>query len=287
MSLTIRFWGTRGSIPSPGVHSVRYGGNTPCVEVLADDGSLLIMDAGTGLRELGRSLAGRTSGSPVNAEILLSHTHSDHIQGIPFFAPLYGRGNHFTIRGNGSDGTSVEAVVRSLMTPALFPVGFERLEADVDFRGMDAGRNQLAGFEVNAFGLEHPGGSTGYRIESLSGGGTIAYATDNELQGGGELHPVWREGLVEWMRGSSVLVHDATYTEAEYDLRRGWGHSTYRDAVELAIDADVGTLVLFHHNPDRGDDELDECLKSCRRIALEGGTGLQVIAAAEGMTIEV
>jgi phosphoribosyl 1,2-cyclic phosphodiesterase len=291
MSLRVRFWGTRGSVPTPGARTVRYGGNTPCTEVRTDDGWLIILDAGTGLRELGLDLLQRANGAPIQGDIFLTHAHWDHIQGIPFFAPIFGQGNHFTIWGSRSLEKSVDRIVRDQMSPVVFPVTFEELDATIDFKDLAEGtKSEGRGYEVTAFAVQHPGGALGYRFSEPGGrGGALVYVSDNEL---GEhprygSPPDWRDRMAGFVRGAKVLIHDTTYTTEEYDHHRGWGHSTYRDTVELALDAGVGTLVLFHHEPRRTDEQLDGCLAECRAFVKSRGASLQVVAAAEGLTLSV
>ncbi len=289
MSLRVRFWGTRGSIPTPGAQTVRYGGNTPCTEIRTDDGWLIILDAGTGIRELGRDLLQRSNGSAIKGDIFLTHAHWDHIQGIPFFAPIFGRGNHFTIWGSQSLEKSVDKVVRDQMSPVVFPVTFEELDASIDFRDLAEGtRTQGTGYEVTSFAVQHPGGALGYRFSEPGGnGGALVYVSDNELAEHPRYGspPDWKRRMVEFVRGAKVLIHDSTYTTEEYDHHRGWGHSTFQDSVELALEAGVGTLVLFHHEPRRTDDQLDACLAECRAMVQGRGGSLQVVAAAEGLTL--
>jgi phosphoribosyl 1,2-cyclic phosphodiesterase len=289
MSLRVRFWGTRGSIPTPGAQTVRYGGNTPCTEVRTDDGWLIILDAGTGIRELGRDLLQRSNGAPIMGDIFLTHAHWDHIQGIPFFAPIFGRGNHFTIWGSQSLERSVDKVVRDQMSPVVFPVTFEELDASIDFRDLAEGtRTEGTGYEVTSFAVQHPGGALGYRFSEPGGnGGALVYVSDNELASHDRYGsaPDWRERMVGFVRGATVLIHDSTYTTEEFDHHRGWGHSTFQDCVELALEAGVGTLVLFHHEPRRTDDQLDACLAECRAMVKARGGALQVVAAAEGLTL--
>lgn len=290
MTLRVQFWGTRGSIPSPGRKTMRYGGNTPCVEVRTEDGWLVILDAGTGIRELGMSLLERADGAPLEGDIFLTHAHWDHIQGIPFFAPIFQRGNHFTIWGSKALEGSVDRVVRDQMSPVVFPVSFEELDARIDFSSIAAGeRRQGRGYEVVAFDVLHPGGALGYRFSNPDGGGSIVYVPDNEVSAPDRYRvgPEWRSSFVQFMRGASVLVHDTMYTTEEYDHHRGWGHSTYRDAVELALEAGVETLVLFHHEPRRADDEVDQRVDECRALVRSRGGALQVLGAAEGMTLTV
>ena len=290
MSFTLRFWGTRGSIPSPGPGTVRYGGNTPCVELRTADGWLIILDAGTGIRELGRSLLERENGGPVAGDIFLTHAHWDHIQGIPFFAPIFQPGNHFTIWGSKTLETSIDRVIRDQMSPVVFPVSFEEVNARIDFREIAEERCVGNGYEVTAFAVQHPGGALGYRFSSSKRvGGSFVYISDNELAAHEtyKTRPDWRDRLVEFVRGAAVLIHDATYTSAEYERHRGWGHSTHDEVVSLALDAGVEQVVLFHHRPERSDDDLDQCVASCQALIRAKGGKITVTAAAEGMTLTV
>ena len=294
MSFRLRFWGTRGSIPTPGSATVRSGGNTPSIEVRTPSGSLVVLDAGTGIRELGRALIARANGSPITGDIFLTHAHWDHIQGIPFFAPAFQRGNRFTIWGAKSLAASIRRVVRDQMSPVVFPVAFEELAATFDFRELIDERHNSDGFDVRAFAVRHPGGALGYRFAARERGdprlgNAFVYISDNELRAGDSSASTdrWRAKLVEFIRGARVLIHDATYTEEEYESHRGWGHSTYGDAVALALESGVETLVLFHHSPDRSDDELDTRLAECRAATARSGRTLRIIAAAEGMELDV
>lgn len=291
MSLRIQFWGTRGSIPTPGPQTVRYGGNTPCVEVRTSDGWLIILDAGTGLRELGRSLIQRANGAPIEGDIFVTHAHWDHIQGIPFFGPIFQRGNHFTIWGSKAMETSIDRVVRDQMSPVVFPVTFEQLDALVDFREL-AENDECAGtgYTVRAMQVRHPGGALGYRFTERNGtGSALVYISDNELSSEAKYESPkgWRKQLVDFMKSAKVLVHDSMYTVEEYDHHRGWGHSTHQDAVELALEAGVEKLVLFHHKPERSDDEVDQRLEVCRSLVKSRGGRLEVVAAAEGMSLTI
>ncbi|MCY7379396.1 MAG: MBL fold metallo-hydrolase [Gemmatimonadaceae bacterium] len=290
MSLTLRFWGTRGSIPSPGLATSRYGGNTPCVELRTAGGRLVILDAGTGIRELGRSLMAGANGEGVEGDIFLTHAHWDHIQGIPFFAPLFHKGNHFTIWGSRSLQTSIDQVVRDQMSPVVFPVSFEELQAQIDFQELAEERRAGVGYEVAAIGVRHPGGALGYRFtERNETGGGLVYVSDNELSAVAKYDTPaeWRRTFVQFVQGAAVLIHDTMYRAEEYSSFVGWGHSTYEDAVELAIEASVDRLVLFHHHPERTDDEVDRCVASCREMVQARGARLEVLAAAEGMTLTV
>ena len=290
MSLRIQFWGTRGSIPSPGPQTIRYGGNTPCVEVRTSEGWLIILDAGTGLRELGRSLIARANGAPINGDIFLTHAHWDHIQGLPFFGPIFQRGNRFTIWGSEALETSIDRVVRDQMSPVVFPVTFEEIDATVDFRGIAEERCRGNGYWVQACQVRHPGGALGYRFADGNGSGNaLVYISDNELNPTAryESTATWRKELVSFVGGARVLVHDTMYTVEEYDHHRGWGHSTHVDALELALDGDVEQLVLFHHKPERTDDEVDRRVEECRAYVRRRGGRLDIIAAAEGLTLTI
>ena len=290
MGLRLRIWGTRGSIPSPGPRTVRYGGNTPCLELRAGDDWLVILDAGTGIRELGRSLLERANGQPIQGDIFLTHAHWDHIQGIPFFAPVFHAGNHFTIWGSKSLETSIDRVVRDQMSPVVFPVSFDKLLARVDFQELAEDRRDGRGYAVRAFRVQHPGGALAYRFTNSPGDNrALVYVSDNELgpHDSYQSPAEWRADFTEFVRGAAVLVHDATYTREEYELHRGWGHSTYEDAVELAIEGGVETLVLFHHKPERSDDELDARVAECRALVSRRQSALKVVAAAEGMTFDI
>ena len=292
MSLRLTFWGTRGSVPTPGPLTVRYGGNTPCVEVRTTSGRLIILDAGTGLRELGRSLIERSNGAPLVGDLFVTHAHWDHIQGLPFFSPIFQPGNHFTIWGPPPDTLNggIGRVIREQMSPEVFPVPFESLAAHVDFR--DVGESQPAGddYDVSSFEVQHPGGAVAYRFTSRGPTArSFVYVSDNELAANDRYASPknWRDQLVAFVRGTNVLVHDATYTNAEYADHRGWGHSTYDDVLDLAIDSAVETLVLFHHKPERSDDDLDACAAACRDAARARGSRLRIVAAAEGMSLDV
>jgi phosphoribosyl 1,2-cyclic phosphodiesterase len=300
MTLRVRFWGTRGSIPSPGRDTVRYGGNTPCLELRTPDGWLIVVDAGTGIRELGRSLVHRANGARITGDIFLTHAHWDHIQGLPFFAPIFRPGNHFTIWGSKATETSIGRVVRDQMSPVVFPVPFEQVAATIDFRELDDG-HAPDGYDVRAMPVRHPGGALAYRFAASCGGrapgrqptdgaGTargLVYISDNELNPSAryESPPSWREDLVEFVSQARVLVHDTMFTAEEYDEHRGWGHSTYEDAVDLALEAGVETLVLFHHKPERTDDEVDRQTDACRALVQRRGGALEIVAAAEGLTL--
>ena len=290
MAYTVTFWGTRGSIPTPGAHTARYGGNTPCVAVEGAGGRLVILDAGTGIRGLGVQLVERKNGA-VNAEILLSHAHWDHIQGLPHFKPFFSPGNKVRIWGSRQGTTSLEAILRQQMDPAVFPVPLDALSAKLDVEQVDGagGEFTIGAFRVRSMKLRHPGTTLGYRLTPVSGGPSMAYATDNELGEGGHYStpPMWRRQFVEFLQGVDLLIHDAMYTPEELEEHRGWGHSTWAEAVGLAADAGVKRLVLFHHEPEHDDKKLDELLAAARGEAKRRGGPAEVLAAQEAMQLKL
>ncbi|MHB1223164.1 MAG: MBL fold metallo-hydrolase [Gemmatimonadaceae bacterium] len=290
MTLEARFWGTRGSVPSPGPATVRYGGNTSCIELRNAAGDVAILDAGTGLRALGDSLLRTTGGTPMTANILVTHAHWDHIQGLPFFAPLFRDGNRVRIWSAPPLTSRLERALRAQMAPEVFPVPFEEVRATVEFLPVPTDGTSVDGFLVRTLPVRHPGGALGFRVTGCnSPRGTLVYIPDNEL------HPDapyaapadWRARLLEFLRGADVLIHDSMYTTEEYSGVRGWGHSTVDEAVSLAVDAGVPRLVLFHHRPERTDEAVDRLVEHARTLAAGLGGGLEVMAAAEGVVVGV
>jgi len=268
----VTFWGVRGSVPAPGAKTRKYGGNTPCVEVQAG-GRRIILDAGSGLRSLGERL--RDAGGPVEADFFFSHYHYDHLQGLPFFAPLAERGNRFVFHGPRREGRSVQDVLEGQMVPPYFPVTLDELvRAEIEFRSIEPGGEFGIGpVRVTTTELDHPGGNLGYRREY--GGRTLVYATDVEHTD----RPA--ESLVDLARGADLLLHDAMYVESEYEQRRGWGHSTWSAALATAEAAKVKTLVLFHHDPERDDRALESVVRKVQKRFPS------TIAAREGLTIRI
>ena len=288
VAYTVTFWGTRGSIPTPGAHTARYGGNTPCVAVEGTGGQLVILDAGTGIRALGLKLVEQQNGA-VNAEILLSHAHWDHIQGLPHFKPFFAPGNAVRIWGSRQGTMSLEAILRQQMDPAVFPVPLDALSAKLTVQQVESGEFSVGEFRVRTIKLRHPGTTLGFRLTPAGGGGapSMAYVTDNELGSGGQYSTAasWRKEFVEFLRGVDLLIHDAMYTPVELESHRGWGHSTYAEAVLLAADAGAARLVLFHHEPEHDDKAMDDLLAAARREARAQGRPVEVLGAQEGMQL--
>lgn len=289
MAYTVTFWGTRGSIPTPGPHTARYGGNTSCVAVEVPGAQLVILDAGTGIRGLGLTLVERQNGG-VKAEILLSHTHWDHIQGLPYFKPFFAPGNTVRIWGSKQGTKSLDAILHLQMDPAVFPVPLTAVSATLSVEEVRPGVEFTVGpFQARAMQLRHPGTTLAYRLKPKAGGQSMAYVTDNELGPGGNYGTPgsWRRDLVQFLKGVDLLIHDAMYTPAELDTHRGWGHSSYEEAVELAREAGAGKLVLFHHEPEHDDGAMDALHAAARRAAQQRGATADVVVAQEGMRLSL
>ena len=272
----INFWGVRGSIPCPGKETVRYGGNTPCVEMLVG-GERLIFDGGTGLRVLGESLM---SPMPVTAHLFFSHSHWDHIQGFPFFRPAFIEGNHFTIYGAiASNGVTIQQCLHDQMLHPNFPVPLQVMQANLQFYPLEVGETvQIGEVTVENRQLNHPGGAIGYRVSWR--GLSAAYITDTE-----HFSDRLDENVLWLARQADVVIIDATYTDEEYRdpklSKVGWGHSTWQEAVKIARAAGVKQLVIFHHDPSHDDDFLDE-------IAGQAALALpNTIIAREDQSIEL
>ena len=272
--MKLRFWGTRGSIPTPGQRTVRYGGNTACVEVRSNADDLLVLDAGTGLRELGVQLVQNGHG-PVDMDLFISHLHWDHIQGIPFFRPAYDPRTALRVHAP-KHSKPLKDLLGMGMDDPFFPVDLDAVPAKLEIDELaERSERTLGPFRVRAATLFHPAPAFAYRIEA--DGKVLVYATDTEDPFSGAVNPV-----VELARGADVLIHDAQYVNGDY--KKGWGHSTAETAVDVATRAGAKRLVLYHHDPDRTDDALDGIALDAQRLAKEKGA-LEVVVAYEGMEI--
>jgi phosphoribosyl 1,2-cyclic phosphodiesterase len=303
--MKVRFWGVRGSYPVPGQRTNRYGGNTSCVEVRPHGGDPIIIDAGTGIRRLGKTLMQDAFGEGRGtAHLLISHTHWDHIQGLPFFSPLYKRGNTLHLFARQRDDTHLRAVFESQTEEPYFPVPMASLKAEICFHELMEGQSfEIGKAKISCTRLNHPWIAIAYRIDA--DGASLVYASDtapfrdilleHEFIAkppvlGGPLDPrdaakLWamRESLLRLCQGADLLIYDTQFTTEEYRSRPHWGHSTPDDAIEMALEARVKALVLYHHAPARSDDEQDAILDVCR-IKLAGAP-FEVLAAHEGMEL--
>jgi phosphoribosyl 1,2-cyclic phosphodiesterase len=278
--MIVTFYGVRGSSATPGPLTVKYGGNTSCVHIQLENGNDLILDAGSGIRLLGRKLAKKSN--PVN--ILLSHSHWDHIQGYPFFDPIYQPGRVIDVYVSVESGRMLLNSLMVQMDGTHFPVRAEDLPsfAMPKFKGIESELYEREGIQVVRQPLNHPGGGVAYRIEE--NGVRCAYVTDNELDPPHK--PATRyDQWVNYLHGVDLLIHDAQYTQDDMPHRHGWGHSLISQVRQLAADAEVGTLVMFHHDPDRTDAELDEIQIENDKYLKSMHAPTRCICAAEGMQI--
>ena len=278
--MRVTLWGTRGSLAVPGPETVRYGGNTSCVEVRGNGNALLVLDAGTGIQRLGAKLRG--GGKRI--DLLLTHLHMDHIQGLGFFEPLYERGREIHIWGPPSPTLDLRTRLARYLSPPLFPVRLRDLPCRLTLHNVPPERFEVGGLEVEAELVCHPGTTVGYRISE--GIRSVAYLPDHEPALGvcefpGE--PEWTSGF-NLAAGADLLIHDAQYTTEEYQKRVGWGHSAIRDAVAFATLAGARRFVPFHHDPTHDDAMLD-CIDSAVRTS--GDLPFGFLAGTEGATFEV
>jgi phosphoribosyl 1,2-cyclic phosphodiesterase len=280
--VALRCWGTRGSIPTPGHETVRYGGNTTCFE-LRHGGSRLIYDAGSGIRPLGLDIVEK---GPDTIHIFLTHFHWDHIQGFPFFAPLYDPEDSIKVIGPKQKDIDVQNLFAGQMGPIYFPVPFSVVAAEMEFEHLNEGEYELEDVRMRVMRVKHPSFVLAYRIEV--GGRTICLVPDNEMEGDMyDVGPDWRKRIVDFVGDADVLIHDSMYTDEEYERRAGWGHSTFSQSVRLAEEAGVGRLLFFHHDPKRTDDELDTIVDRVRDDALARGCSVDIEAATEGMDVRL
>ncbi|MDP8983036.1 MAG: response regulator [Acidobacteriota bacterium] len=288
--MRVRFWGTRGSLATPGPGTVHYGGNTSCVELTTFGGQRFIIDCGTGARLLGADwmLRGRQSA----ATILLSHTHWDHIQGFPFFAPVFAPGNHFTVCAPSGGGRSLDKVLAGQMEFTYFPVDLGQLPASIVYRELSEGAYEMDGVRVLAQYLNHPAMTLGYRLEA--DGASVVYLCDHEPLSDtlwrsdaepGHLDSILHAGdrrHAAFMADADLVIHDAQYTPEEYPAKKNWGHSPFEYVVELASAAGARQLALTHHDPMHDDAFLDQVEERARALAHLRGRQLDVFCAAEG-----
>jgi phosphoribosyl 1,2-cyclic phosphodiesterase len=294
----VKFWGTRGTRPTPGKATLRYGGNTACVEVRTAADELLIIDSGSGIAELGNSLKG-----PVRAHLLISHTHWDHIQGFPFFGPNFASGSQLTVIGPKGSMKSLQSAFADQMDPVYFPLTMDQMPVELDFKEMGAGETfEAAGVKITTHTMHHPIATFGYRLEE--DGRSFVFATDQEPwsdpdalsdsvraykeQGrpAAEIEALWPNAYIDWCRGADLLVHDAQYSGEEYRTHVGWGHSSYDYALLVARLAGAHQLAFYHHDPMHSDHQIEAMVEEA--LGSESHRkhrGLIAFPAAEGQEI--
>lgn len=278
--MRVCLWGTRGSIASAGPETVEYGGNTACAEVEGRDGTVLILDAGTGVRRVGD-----TYKEPRRLDILLTHLHMDHIQGLGFFGPFFQKDFEIHVWGPPSATQDLRTRLTRYLSPPLFPVRLRDVAARLELHDAPMGEFEIGGLKVATQMIIHPGPTMGYRISD--GVSTVTYMPDHEpalsTTGNEQPTPEWTSGF-DLAHGADLLIHDAQYTADEYEERVGWGHSRIDDAVGLAKMARATRLVTFHHDPAHDDARLDAMLADARALA---GSELEVIPGREGATFQI
>jgi phosphoribosyl 1,2-cyclic phosphodiesterase len=294
-STRLKIWGVRGSIPVPGPGTVRYGGNTSCIEIRAD-GELIVLDAGSGIRGLGLALESEFGSRPINLSLLITHVHWDHIQGFPFFVPAYNDKNEIQIFGYDGSGAGLREILSGQMATPFFPVALYDLPGKINIQKLESMDFKIGPVRVRARFMNHPGMCVGYRI--FTSKGSIAYLPDHEPYEAFKLHSAKshllspeqtqkraredRADLVKFLQGADILILDTQYTDDEYQAHVGWGHGSLSSAISLALDASIRKLVLFHHDPTHDDDMIDTMLQTARKIAAKSENYLEVEAAREG-----
>jgi phosphoribosyl 1,2-cyclic phosphodiesterase len=279
--MEIRFWGTRGSIPSPGPYTLEFGGNTTCVEILLDSGRRIVIDAGTGIRLLGDHL--KTSVATVRFHLLLTHNHWDHLLGLPFFDPIYREDSEILIDGWPLAFQALTRVFDDHMGDGFFPVGFDQLKARISFiNRLARGPLVLDDVQIEAMPVNHPQGCLGFRFRE--GDQIMVFITDNEL---GQDDGRRMGDFARFAQDCDLLVHDAQYLPEEMPEHRGWGHSTYEEAVRLAVEARAKRLLLTHHDPGRTDKEVKEIVQRARKLVSGQRHAPKIDAAREGASYQL
>lgn len=273
--MEVTFYGVRGSIPTPQREMMRYGGNTTCLYVRTKKNTHIILDSGSGIRLLGRDLLKKKYNAPIDLHLLLSHTHWDHIQGFPFFEPIFNKDYNIVIHGKAKYSKSIEETMRGQMEHKYFPVSLDDVGASMEFRGIDEGSFTLNDdVVITARNHYHPGGALGYRIEADNK--IFVFSTDTEHVGG-----KIDERVVELAKDADLLVHDTQYDDETIDSHAGWGHSSYRQACEVAKAAGVKRLYLFHYDPYENDKAVEKKLKGAKKLFKK------TFACQEGVTVAI
>ena len=295
----IKFWGTRGSIAVPGDATLRYGGNTTCVTLRAND-EIIVLDAGSGIRPLGIDLEKEFGTQPIKLSLLVTHAHWDHIQGLPFFKPAYDSKNEISIFGFDETGATFRQILAEPMKSPFFPIAMRELSGKIEIKKLNEMTFSVGTVQVCAAFVNHPGGCAGYRLNTSAGSG--AFLPDHEpyefflhSPRANNMSPEQtkktaandRAGLVQFLHGSDILILDAQYTDEEYEKYIGWGHGSVSSAVSLALDAEVHRLLLFHHDPNHDDQTVEQMVNDARLQVEKSGKSLEIEAAREGAEIVV
>ncbi len=279
--MVIRSWGARGSIAVSGVEYQRYGGDTTCLEIRTRDDEIIVVDAGTGVRRLGNALLAEER---LELSMLFTHAHWDHILGFPFFKPVHLEEARLEVFGCPMEQGDMEKLLAHTMAAPHFPVPYDEVRARIAYKPRCEvhERHEIRGLGVESIPLSHPNLGLGYKFDE--DGKTFVFLTDNEL---GKVHRGGRrfEDYVEFCRGADLLIHDAEYTDEDYEHTFGWGHSTFADALRLALAAEVGSFGLFHHNQDRTDAELDAIVEACQEAIAETGSSMACFGVTQTMDI--
>lgn len=279
--MKIKVWGCRGSIATPGADTLRYGGNTTCVEIRSNDGRIIVIDAGSGARNLGKKLADE---DVKEIYLLFTHAHWDHLLGFPFFLPAYRKGCTIYLCGGPNAQDSLKRYLDHQMQAPYFPVDISLLQAHFEFGFANAHGCNIGNLNIESIPINHPNGGYGFKLKEKEI--SFVFLTDNELaykhEGG-----LGVEDYIEFCKNADLLFHDSQYTNEEYETTRGWGHSTYDDVLELAVKAQVKRLGLFHHDPDRTDEQLDNIVLECRTKIKAKDANLDCFAVAEGMEFDL
>lgn len=285
--MELTFWGVRGTLPVPGKGSLKYGGNTSCVSIEFAKGQLLVFDAGSGIKNLSDRLSAQRR-TRMEAKIFISHPHWDHINALPFFTPLYIPGNEFEIMGASHGDINMRQMISAQMDGTYFPIRIKQFGGRVYFRDLEEEEFALGnGVTIKTKLLNHPGKCLGYRVEYE--GRSICYVTDNELdlEDSEFYNPFYVKNLINFVQGTDVLITDTTYSDEEYKTKVGWGHSCVGRVVDLAHEAGVKTLHLFHHDPDQTDADIDRKLEQASALLKEKGSKTQCIAPTEGQVFKI
>jgi phosphoribosyl 1,2-cyclic phosphodiesterase/CheY-like chemotaxis protein len=279
--MIVHCWGARGTLPVPGIDTTRYGGNTNCVTVHIAKNHFFIFDAGTGLKALSNHLM-REKKFPISAKVFFSHPHYDHINGVPFFVPFYMKGNEFDLYGMKHSNIGIEQLISDQMDTVYFPITIKEFGATLKFHELTIETFYIDDIQIKTTVLNHPGKAMGYRIQYLNK--TFCYVTDNELyfNDSSEYHQTDVDSLIDFIQNTDILFIDATYTDADYAKKVGWGHSCISRVVDIADKANVKSLYLHHHDPDQTDQDIDDKLAVARALLSSRNSKTHCLAAKEG-----